>query len=128
MRILKTVLLPCLILMLSSVEAKDAKAKGPYLGIKDFKYTNEQIENLKSTQEYENSKYQLLCSRYSIRLSAAKKEEIGKKKVSPFRIGVYVKKDGKKIFKGNGEIYIIDTEKKKVVTSTKMSLLKLCPS
>ena len=128
MRILKTVLLSCFILMISSDQAEEEKVKGPYLGIKDFKYTTEQIESLKVTQEYKNSKYQLLCSKYSVKLSSSKKEAIAKKKVSPYRIGVYVKKDGKKIFNGNGEIYIIDTENKKVVASTKMSLKKLCPS
>ena len=128
MRILKTALLVCFMLVLSSVKAEEAKVKTPYLGIKDFKYTTEQIENLKVSTEYKKSKYDLLFNRYSMRLSNSKKAAIAKKKVSPFRIGVYVKKDGKKMFTGNGEIYILDAENKKVVDSAKMSLKKLCPS
>jgi hypothetical protein len=116
---------------LSSIAA-EKKDKTPYLGIKDFKYTQEQIDNLQNQVEYKKHKYSITCSSYSMSLSKAKLKSLTnkckKKLVTPFRMGIYLIKDGKKDYKGNAEIYIFDKDGKKLVESEKESLKKLCPS
>ena len=133
MRILKTVFLLSGIMMVSlSSIAAEKKVKTPYLGIKDFKYTQEQIDNLKNDVEYKKHKYSITSSSYSMSLSKTKLKSLTKKcekkQVTPFRMGIYLLKDKKKEYKGNAEIFIINKDEKTLVEKEKSSLKKLCPS
>lgn len=111
-----------------SAADKDDKDKEPFLGIKDFPYTQKQIDDLENSVEYKRHKYSIKFSNYTRKLSKSENRKFEKKKETAFRFGIYLIKDGKKYYRGRCEIYILDTESKKVVEEEKMSFKKLCPS
>ena len=124
-------------------EKSDAtETAGPFDGIANFKYSSEQIANLKKLAEYRKAKYSFSGGFYTIPMpNTAKKRESLKKKhekkgTTPFRIcaSVYETKEIRGIkkksayYRKGADIYIIDMEKKKIVKTKRVSLKKLCAS
>jgi len=129
-----------LISFASYAEDKEKKVKIPYLNIKGFKYTQDQIDNLQTTLEYKKVTYIFTGGPRSIPMPEKEKDKqkliakYQKKGITPFRIFVTIKETeevrGKKKtttnYSGRCEIYVFDVENKKLVKHKRESLRKLC--